>query len=97
VGVHSMLEKWCRLWSWHEDNLLYWVKANSGADDPDKKDGKIDSQHVDGTIRLITEVSLLDLDSDIPFTTSRNNDGNGIGNSHTTSVATVATDIFQLN
>jgi hypothetical protein len=67
----------------HEDDPLYWVKAGDGADNNDERDGK-GGQHADGTIRPDTEVSLLDLDSDIPFVTSGNDDGNGIGNGHTT-------------
>jgi hypothetical protein len=68
----------------HEDDPLYWVKADDGADNHGERDGKIGGQYADGTIRPDTEVSLLDLDSDIPFVTSGNDDGNGIGNSHTT-------------
>jgi len=68
----------------HEDDPLYWVKANDGADNHDKRDGKIGGQHADGMIRPDTEVSLLDLDSDIPFITSGNDDGDGIGNGHRT-------------
>jgi hypothetical protein len=64
----------------HEDDPLYWVKADGGADNHDEGDGKMDSQHVDGAIRPDTEVSLLDLDSDIQFATSG---GDGNGNGHT--------------
>jgi hypothetical protein len=66
----------------HEDDLLYWVKANGGANKHDEGVGKIDSQHADGVIRPDTEVSLLDLDSDIQIAASRDN-GNAIGNGHT--------------
>ncbi|KIM74762.1 hypothetical protein PILCRDRAFT_14200 [Piloderma croceum F 1598] len=66
----------------HEDDPLYWVKADGGADNHDEGDGKIDGQHADGAIRPDTEVSLLDLDSDIQFAAS-GDDGNGIGNGHT--------------
>jgi hypothetical protein len=41
----------------HEDDPLYWVKADGGADNHDEGDGKIDSQHADGAIRPDTEVS----------------------------------------
>jgi hypothetical protein len=66
----------------HEDDPLHWVKADGGANKHDERVGKIDAQHADGVIHPDTEVSLLDLDSDIQFAAS-GDDGNGIGNGHT--------------
>ena len=66
----------------HEDDPLYWVKADGGANEHDEGVGKIDSQHADGVIHPDTEVTLLDLDSDIQIAAS-GDDGNGIWNGHT--------------